>query len=95
MNKQEWIRKLKEEGFTDIRVCPIESNFDSGEHTHDEHTVHVILTGELTIIDKNGVKTFYPGDKVEFPKGTTHKAIGRPKRGSMIVGVKRKDKDEK
>lgn len=89
MNKQEWMKKLKKEGFTDLRVCPIESGFDSGEHTHEEHTVHVILSGELIIIDHKCTKTYRPGDKVEFPVGTTHSAKGGRKKGRMIVGVKK------
>lgn len=82
--EQEWIKKLEQEGFREIRICPIPR--DAGEHTHDQHTVHVILEGELTIEDQEGTKTFRPGDRVEFPAGTTHKASGTG--GSMIVGVK-------
>jgi len=83
------MKRLRQEGFTDLRVYPIESGFDSGEHTHSKHTVHVILTGELSITDKKGTKTYWPGDKVEFPAGATHSAKGGLKKGSMIVGVKR------
>ena len=86
--EKERMKKLEKEGFTDVRVCPIEAGMDSGEHTHDEHTVHVILSGELTITGKNGTKTFRPGDRVEFPKGTRHSAKGGPSKGRMIVGVK-------
>lgn len=84
-----WIKRLEQEGFTDIRVCPIEAGFDAGWHTHDQHTVHVILSGELTISDRESVKTLHPGDRVEFPAGTTHKAKGVADAGSMIVGVKK------
>lgn len=91
INQKEIILDLEKQGFSDIRVCPIEPGFDSGEHTHDEHTVHVILSGELTIQDQNGKITFIPGDTVEFPAGTTHKAFGmKNESGSMIVGVKSK-----
>lgn len=89
MNREKWIKILEKEGFKDIMVCPIEANFDSREHTHNEHTVHVILSGELTIVDKKGRKTYCPGDRIEFPVGTTHKALGGSKKGSMIVGVKK------
>lgn len=87
MNEQAWMEKLEQEGFTDVRVCPIEPGVDSGEHTHDKHTVHVILNGELIITDHGATKTFRPGDRVEFPAGTTHKARGGSNRGRMIVGV--------
>lgn len=82
------IKELEKEGFTELRVCQIEAGFDSGKHTHEQHTVHVILDGELVISDKQGTRTFYPGDRVEFPVGTTHTARSS-KKGSMIVGVKK------
>ncbi|MBI2448895.1 cupin domain-containing protein [Candidatus Pacearchaeota archaeon] len=89
MNKQELVKQLKKEGFTDVRVCPLPPNTDTPEHTHDEHTVHVILSGGLEIFDSEGRKTYHPGDRIEFPAGTTHKAKGLTKSGKMIVGVRR------
>ena len=88
MDKQELIKKLEQDGFTDVRVCPIPPNQDLPEHTHDEHTVHIILDGELTITDKEGARIFRSGDRVEFPAGTTHKARGATDNGTMIIGVK-------
>jgi quercetin dioxygenase-like cupin family protein len=35
-------REIKKRSFIDLRVCPIPPNQDLPEHTHDEHTVHVI-----------------------------------------------------
>lgn len=89
MTTDEWITLLEQEGFTDIRVCPIPPNEDLPEHEHDEHTVHVILEGELTIIDKDGTRTYMPGDRVDFPAGTVHKARGSLPDGTMLTGVKR------
>lgn len=81
-------KQLREEGFADIRECPLPPNEDLPEHTHDEHTVHVILEGELTIVDGEGTRTYKPGDRVEFPAGTTHKARGSNNAGKMLTGVK-------
>mgnify|MGYP001616426668 CR=1 FL=1 len=58
MNEQTVMQQLKREGFTDLRICPLPPNADTGEHTHDHPTVHIILEGALTIIDKNSTKTF-------------------------------------
>ncbi|MDB4978573.1 MAG: hypothetical protein JWM56_759, partial [Candidatus Peribacteria bacterium] len=84
----EWIATLEREGFKDIGVCPIPPNKDLPEHMHDQHTVHMILEGELIIKDNEGTKTYRPGDRVEFPAGTTHKARGSTDTGKMIIGVK-------
>jgi len=89
MDHRKLIEQLESEGFQELRVCPIMAGFDVPAHTHDLHTVHVILEGELTVIDQNGKKVFNPGDRVEFPSGTTHQAFGGEHEGKMIVGVKK------
>lgn len=87
MNRQHWLDKLKKEGIKDPQVCTMPKS-NGGEHTHDQHTVHVILKGELTITDKTGKKTYKPGDRVDFPAGTKHSVQFGPKGCTMIVGVK-------
>ena len=87
MTETEWVEKLTQEGFTDLKVQTIDPGEDP-PHTHDQHTVNVILKGELTIIDQDGSKTYLPGDRVETPAGTTHRAKGGPTVGSMITGIK-------
>jgi mannose-6-phosphate isomerase-like protein (cupin superfamily) len=89
MTEQEWKDILEKEGFTDVRVCPIPPAVDAPEHTHEDHTVHVILSGGLIIIDDQGTRIFEPGERVEFPAGTTHKAKGKTSAGTMIIGVKK------
>jgi len=88
MTETEWIQKLEDEGFTEVRVCPIPPELDMPAHTHDVHTVHVILDGELVIADQAGERVFRPGDRVEFPAGTTHRGWGKQDAGRMIVGVR-------
>ena len=87
INEQQKMQRLQAEGFIDIRVCPLPPSEDTPEHTHDVHTVHIVLDGELMITDENGTSTYRPGDRVEFPAGTTHKAKSI-NGGSMIIGVK-------
>jgi quercetin dioxygenase-like cupin family protein len=89
MTESEWIKKLERDGFTDVRVCPIPPPTAMSEHTHDEHTVHVLLTGKLIVTDADGTKTFEPGDRVEFPSGTRHTARGSIENGRMIIGLKK------
>lgn len=92
MNEQEWIEKLKKEGFKDINVCPNGPNTDFGEHTHHKHTVHVILKGELIILDKGKVTTMKQWDRFEFPAGTKHSTKTGSTGCTFIVGVKEKIK---
>jgi len=88
MTEQEWMEKLKQEGYKDLIVFRWEPGWVAGEHTHYHHTVHVVLSGELSITDKSGSQTYSPGERVEFPKGTVHVAKGGNTAGSMIVGKK-------
>ncbi|MEX0621487.1 MAG: cupin domain-containing protein [Candidatus Woykebacteria bacterium] len=90
MTEKEWLEKLRQEGYTNLEVRTIEPGEDP-EHTHELQTVNVILTGELTIIDEKGTKTFGPGERVETPAGTSHRAKGGNTPGTMIVGVKKTD----
>lgn len=89
MNEQQWIEKLEQEGFKEVRVCPINvpNNF-LDTHTHEQATAHVILEGELTLVDEKGTQTLRPGDFFEIPAGTTHTAEWGPSGCRFIVGIK-------
>lgn len=71
-----------------MRVCPNDPSTDFGKHTHDEHTVYVILKGELQVKDKAGKRTMKEGNYFEFPAGTTHSTRIGPNDVTFIVGVK-------
>lgn len=88
MSQEEWMEKLKKEGFTGIGICPIIADMDFQEHVHEKHTVHVILSGELIVKNENDTRIFKLGDRVEFLAGTAHQVKGGHETGSMIVGVK-------
>lgn len=88
MTEQEWIEKLREEGYIDLRSVELAPNFNPGEHDHEKATVHVVLKGQLTIKVAKGEQTYNEGDRVDFPAGTVHKAAFGPDGCTMIVGVK-------
>jgi quercetin dioxygenase-like cupin family protein len=90
MTPQEWTMQLEIEGFSDIQTVFIRPTDITPEpHTHDQETVHVITKGTLTITGSDGVVTTYkPGDRVDFPAGTTHVAQTGPEGVKMIVGVR-------
>lgn len=59
-----WIKQLTQEGFIDVRICPLPPNTDTPGHTHDKQTVHIIVSGGLEIVDTSK-KTYHPSDRVE------------------------------
>lgn len=87
-NVKQWIAELEKEGYKNVMVCPTPPGLDFGEHTHEEHTVHVILEGSLIIKDEHGEITLKKGSRFEIPKRTTHNAKSGPEGLKMIVGVK-------
>ena len=79
------------DGFSNIQTVSMQQGDIPNEpHTHPEHTVHVILKGQLTIIDADGVSTIYKtGDRIDFPAGTTHTAQIGEQGLRMLVGTKK------
>ncbi|MGL5831590.1 MAG: SRPBCC domain-containing protein [Candidatus Altimarinota bacterium] len=85
-NIAEHMQNLENAGYKELHVCPLPPHQELDEHTHDVKTAHIILSGQLTIIDQhNNTQTYQADDRVEFPAKTTHKAIGGPEGGYMIV----------
>ena len=89
MNQQQWMEQLEKEGFSNLMVPTLPADTDMGVHTHDEHTVHVILHGELVLTEAGEVQVLKEGDKFEIIAGTTHSAKTGPEGCTMIVGVKK------
>jgi quercetin dioxygenase-like cupin family protein len=89
MTEQEWLEQLNKEGYSQRCFAhSFEPNQEMLEHTHDVATVHVILEGELILIEKDGNKTIKAGERIEIPAGTTHSAKAGPNGLRMIVGEK-------
>ena len=82
------IKKLENEGYRDIHVRPFAPDTEFPKHTHDMTTVHIILEGELTLIENGENKILKKGERFEIPAGTTHSAKCGPKGCTFIVGVK-------
>jgi len=91
MTPQEWQMELETEAFSNIQTVSMqEGDIPAEPHTHPEHTVHIILKGQLEIIDAEGVSTIYKiGDRVDFPAGTTHVAKVGEQGLKMMIGTKK------
>jgi quercetin dioxygenase-like cupin family protein len=88
MTQQEWIEKLKKEEYTDVAVHTFPPNMEFPEHTHDKTTLHVILEGTLTSIEKTKTLSFGKGERFEILAGTSHSAKCGSKGCTFVVGVK-------
>ena len=88
MTEQDWIEQLKQEGFKNFDILIHESNTDFGEHTHTTDTVHIILEGELALVQEGQIAVLTEGDRMDIPAGTTHLAKCGTKGCKFIVGEK-------
>lgn len=88
MTEEQWIKKLEEEGYSDLAVHVFEPNQAFGDHTHEKATIHIILKGGMILTDKNGETILKQGDRFEIPAGTTHSALCNPEGCTFIAGVK-------
>ncbi len=75
INEQDAKDILVKESFENINIWQDGPNFEYSEHTHEKLTAHIILEGEMLLIDHLGQeKTLKAGDRLDIPAGTVHKA---------------------
>jgi quercetin dioxygenase-like cupin family protein len=89
MSDREIIKSLEEIGFREVHIVDFpKPNQVIEQHTHDSLTIHVMLEGEISLIDNKGTVLLKKGDRYEIPAGTTHTAICGPNGCKFIVGFK-------
>lgn len=88
MQPEEWIQKLKEEGYELVGIPRFPADSLMPEHTHDEATVHVVFEGEITLTDQEGSKTWRAGDRFDVPAGTTHHGKVGPQGCVFLAAVR-------
>lgn len=88
MNKENWERKLREEGFSHIFVWQDGPQAFYPDHTHAETTAHIILDGEMTLTVEGKTQTFKVGERIDVPARTVHSAKMGERGCQYIVGEK-------
>jgi mannose-6-phosphate isomerase-like protein (cupin superfamily) len=88
MTEEQIKEQLTSEGFTDVYVWEDGSNVAYPEHTHEKVTTHVIVKGEMTLVDHEGEKVLKVGDRLDIPSGTVHKATMGPAGCRYVIGEK-------
>jgi len=69
---KEAMKRLKEEGYTNIYTWEDPPNAYYNWHTHPYEEVRWVLKGEITIGTKEKVYKLKSGDKLKVPAGTKH-----------------------
>lgn len=75
MQEKDWVDLLKDEGFSDVYIWEDKPGFEYPEHTHEKHTVHIIISGEMELLDSKGSRRLLKtGERFDIPAGTSHSA---------------------
>ncbi|HLY63200.1 MAG TPA: cupin domain-containing protein [Terriglobia bacterium] len=88
MTANEWEKKLKSEGFGNFFIGNDGPGAYYPEHTHDETTAHVILSGEMTLTVQSETRTYKAGERCDVPARAVHSARMGPQGCRYIVGEK-------
>lgn len=80
--------QLQREGFNNIYVWQDGAEVFYPDHTHEKHTAHIILDGEMKLIIDGQSTTYYAGDRCDIAPGVVHSAIMGPHGCRYVVGEK-------
>jgi quercetin dioxygenase-like cupin family protein len=85
MTEQEYIEKLKEEGYNKVYVWDAVPNEEDLEHSHPYNTKLVVLAGDIAITVNNQTLKLKVPDTIQIPKDILHSAIAGPEGCKYIV----------
>ena len=74
MYNNDWIKKLKEEGFNNFVIWYDKPHAYYPTHAHLETNVHVVLAGEMELNLLSNTHFLKPGDRIDIPGGVKHEA---------------------
>jgi mannose-6-phosphate isomerase-like protein (cupin superfamily) len=72
MERAEFERKLKAEGYTELFDRQMEVSGTGPEHSHEFDALLLVLKGEMTIACNGKPQTYRAGDLCSVPAGTPH-----------------------
>jgi quercetin dioxygenase-like cupin family protein len=86
MNERVLAEQLEKEGFANTYVWQDGPNAYYPDHTHEEETAHIILSGEMTLTIAGESRTYREGERCDVPAGAVHSAKMGPKGCRYLIG---------
>ncbi len=86
MTENELVGQLQGEGFSHTYVWEDPPDAGYPDHTHRTETVHLILSGEMTLTMDGKSKLYRRGDRCDVPAGAAHSAVMGPRGCRYLVG---------
>lgn len=81
-------RQLHQEGFAHTYVWQDGPNAFYSNHTHPVETAHIILDGEMTLVQGGEERTYGPGERCDVPANAVHSAKMGPRGCRYLIGEK-------
>ena len=78
--------QLHSDGFSHTYVWQDGPNAYYPDHTHVMETVHIILSGEMTVTQGGETLTFGVGERCDVPAGEIHSARMGPQGCRYLIG---------
>jgi mannose-6-phosphate isomerase-like protein (cupin superfamily) len=88
MNEKDLARQLEREGIFRTYVWEDAPGTSYPDHVHARETVHIILSGEMTLTTNSRALTCIAGDCCDVPAGRVHSARMGPQGCRYLVGEK-------
>ena len=88
ISKEEWEKKLSEEGFKEIYEWKDVPNATYPPHVHETDVAHIIIDGSMTLAIEGKTQVLRPGDRATVPAGRIHEATIGPIGCKYLVGEK-------
>lgn len=88
MDVKQLEKQLHAEGFRQTYVWQDGPGVYYPDHTHPAETAHIILEGEMTLIQGGVTQTFRPGDRCDVPARAVHSARMGPNGCRYLIGEK-------
>jgi mannose-6-phosphate isomerase-like protein (cupin superfamily) len=86
MDVKELERQLQAEGFRRTYSWQDGPGAFYPDHTHAMETAHIILDGEMTLMQAGETRTYRAGDRVDVPAGAVHSAKMGPAGCRYLIG---------
>ena len=86
MDEKELAAGLNQQGFRHTYVWQDGPNAFYPEHSHSTETAHIILSGEMTLIQDGAARTYRSGERCDVPARATHSARMGPSGCRYLIG---------
>jgi quercetin dioxygenase-like cupin family protein len=88
MGEEQFHERLREHGYGEGEFKDFAPNLDGPMHTHDFSVMLMVVSGEFTLAQPDGARTFRPGELCELAAGSPHAERTGPGGARVILGKK-------